>query len=80
MVVAPVAAIVAVVIVRLRFPGRYRWRTAARRRLPSILINLGIAAKGKDDCGDHDWYRSNGGQQRCYHCDVGARTAPRDSA
>lgn len=29
-------------------PSPYRWRTAARRRLPWFLIDLGVANKGED--------------------------------
>jgi hypothetical protein len=69
----PVALLVAAVVVRRRLPGRYRWRTAARRHLPPFLLNLGIAAKGRRDCGDHDWYRATDDESRCYHCELGVR-------
>ena len=39
----------------------YAWRTSLRKRLPWFLINLGIAAKGKD-CervgAEHHWYQT----------------------
>lgn len=75
----PVGLVVAAVVVRRRFPGRYRWRTEARRHLPRFLIDLGIARKGRRDCGNHDWYRSTDDEQRCYHCEPGARIV-RDGA
>lgn len=53
--------------------ARYRWRTRLRRRLPWPLINLGLAAKGTADCGDHDWYKESGEVDRCYHCKVAER-------
>jgi hypothetical protein len=46
--------------------------------LPWFLLNLGVAAKGRRDCGEHDWYNSGGGVERCYHCAAGER--PYDSA
>jgi hypothetical protein len=52
---------------------RYRWRTRLRRRLPWFLIQRGVAAKGKADCGDHEWYKSSDQIDRCYHCEVGER-------
>lgn len=53
--------------------GRYRWRTRARRRLPWFVIDLGLAAKGHRDCGNHEWYNADGLMDRCYHCEVGVR-------
>ena len=53
--------------------GRYRWRTAVRRRLPWFLVDHGVAQKGKGDCGNHEWYRSTAEEDRCYHCDAGVR-------
>jgi hypothetical protein len=53
--------------------ARYRWRTALRKRLPWFLVNLGIASKGRHDCGAHDWYQASGAEDRCYHCEVGVR-------
>ena len=53
--------------------GRYRWRTRVRRYLPWFLINLGVAAKGKYDCGSHDYYNAADDIDRCYHCEVGTR-------
>jgi hypothetical protein len=41
--------------------------------LPFVLVNRGMAAKGRDDCGDHDWYNHDGLTERCYHCEVGVR-------
>lgn len=51
--------------------GRYRWRTALRTRLPRWAV--GLAPKGRKDCGDHDWYRSDPDTWRCYHCRAGVR-------
>jgi hypothetical protein len=53
--------------------GRYRWRTALRRHLPWFLINRGVAAKGRNDCGAHEWYNADGTTDHCYHCAVGRR-------
>jgi len=53
--------------------GRYRWRTRVRSRLPWFLLDRGVAAKGRRDCGEHDWYNANGGVERCYHCALGER-------
>jgi hypothetical protein len=49
--------------------GRYRWRTWLRGRLPSRLA--GLVPKGRRDCGAHEWYRSEPGTWRCYHCEAG---------
>ncbi len=51
--------------------GRYRWRTKFRSKLPWFLIDRGIAAKGREDCGSHEWYREDASVWRCYHCTVG---------
>jgi hypothetical protein len=56
--------------------GRYRWRTAARRHLPWVLIDLGIAAKGSQDCGAHEWYNHDSVIARCYHCTAGVSPYP----
>ena len=32
---------------------------------------MGIAAKGRRDCGRHEWYREDDEVWRCYHCKVG---------
>ena len=53
--------------------GRYRWRGRIRRHLPWALISLGLAAKGKRDCGNHEWYKQSDEVDRCYHCEVGER-------
>ena len=51
----------------------YRWRTWWRARLPWFLIDLGVAAKGKD-CEAagawHRWYNRDGETSACYHCDT----------
>jgi hypothetical protein len=57
--------------------GRFRWRTWLRRHLPRRLVALGIAGKGKTDCGQHEWYNADGSVQHCYHCVIGER--PYDS-
>jgi hypothetical protein len=54
-------------------PGKYRWRTWLRRQLPWWLIDLGVAPKGKHDCGAHEWYREDDELALCYHCEVGER-------
>jgi hypothetical protein len=53
-------------------PGRYRWRTSFRRHMPWSFI--GLAPKGKTDCGDHEWYKHSDDEDRCYHCEVGVRS------
>ncbi len=55
-------------------PGHpYRWRTWLRAKLPWVLINRGIAAKGKD-CervgAKHWWYNRDNESSACYHCEV----------
>jgi len=51
----------------------YRWRTWIRMRLAWFLINLGVAAKGRD-CetvgAEHHWYNRDGKTSGCYHCEV----------
>jgi hypothetical protein len=44
-----------------------------RSKLPWLLVNRGIAAKGKRDCGGHDWYNHDNVTALCYHCEVGTR-------
>jgi hypothetical protein len=56
--------------------GRYRWRTRLRRGLPWFLVDRGIAGKGTDGCGAHEWYNHDGVIARCYHCEVGERSWP----
>ena len=53
--------------------GRYRARTRVRQHLPWFLITLGIAAKGSEDCGDHEWHYAGEDVERCYHCNLGVR-------
>lgn len=57
---------------------RYRFRYRIRRRLPTALISLGLAAKGKQDCGDHNWYNADNQDELCYYCEPGTR--PYDAA
>jgi len=42
-------------------------------RLAWFLINLGVAAKGRD-CetvgAEHHWYNRDGKTSGCYHCEV----------
>lgn len=53
--------------------GPYRSRTWIRSILPWFLINLGLAAKGKD-CelvgGKHEWYNIDNESSGCYHCEI----------
>lgn len=53
--------------------AKYRWRTRMRGRLPWVLVDLGVAAKGKRDCGEHEWYNHDNLTAHCYHCEVGER-------
>lgn len=48
---------------------KYRLRTWLRGHLPPWLS--WVAPKGKSDCGNHEWYRSEGITWRCYHCEAG---------
>ncbi len=49
--------------------SNYRYRTAARERLPGVLA--GLVPKGRHDCGEHEWYKAAEQTWRCYHCEVG---------
>jgi hypothetical protein len=53
--------------------GRFRQRTRLRRRLPLFLVQRGVAAKGRSDCGNHEWYKASDDEDHCYHCRVGVR-------
>ncbi|MGW4807304.1 hypothetical protein [Kitasatospora sp. NPDC004272] len=57
-------------------PGRYRLRTRLRRHLPRFLLDRGVAAKGREDCGAHRWYNHDGAVARCYHCAPAERPWP----
>ena len=50
-----------------RMSGRFRWRTKLREVLPHRPPLYLLVPKGRD-CGDHDWYRSEGQVWHCYHC------------
>jgi hypothetical protein len=54
---------------RTKGSRKYRRRTRIRGRIPLALARL--VPKGKQDCGAHEWYRSEGETWRCYHCQVG---------
>jgi hypothetical protein len=49
----------------------YRFRRWWRERLPWLLINLGIAKKGRH-CelvgAEHDWYNIDDERSGCYYC------------
>jgi len=51
----------------------YAWRTWLRGHLPWFLINMGVAAKGKD-CeivgAEHHYYNRDHVSSACYHCEV----------
>ena len=49
--------------------SKYRLRTALREHLPDRLSAL--IPKGRNDCGDHEWYLDEPHTWRCYHCTVG---------
>jgi hypothetical protein len=49
--------------------GRYRFRTWLRGHLPEWIATR--FPRGKQDCGAHEWHRSDPATWRCYHCDVG---------
>ena len=49
----------------------YAWRIWFRVRLPMVLIDLGIADKGKHCIhagGWHRWYEKDSDVMACYHC------------
>jgi len=55
--------------------GKYRHRTALRESLPEFLAAL--IPKGRQDCGNHEWYKADEHLWRCYHCEPGiAREVP----
>ncbi len=39
--------------------GRFRKRTWLRKRLPWFLVERGVAAKGRGDCRNHEWYKAS---------------------
>jgi len=51
----------------------YARRTWLRSRLPWLLINIGLASKGKD-CeslnAEHHWYKKDDSHNACYHCEI----------
>jgi hypothetical protein len=49
--------------------GKYRYRTALRENAPDRVAAL--IPKGRQDCGDHEWYLGGPDTWRCYHCTVG---------
>ena len=49
--------------------GKYRMRTWLRRHLPYLLADR--IPKGRQDCGNHEWYRSKEDVWECYHCVLG---------
>jgi lincosamide nucleotidyltransferase A/C/D/E len=52
-----------------RFGWRHsRWRAWLRINTPTRLYDLGLVVPKARDCGDHDWYNSNGVTEACYHC------------
>jgi len=38
-----------------------------------VLLEFGVAAKGNQDCGAHEWYGYDAATARCYHCTVGTQ-------
>jgi hypothetical protein len=49
--------------------GKYRYRTMLREHVPGLIAAR--IPKGKNDCGDHEWYLDEPRTWRCYHCEVG---------
>lgn len=49
--------------------GKYRLRTWLRGVMPAPLAFR--IPKGRDDCGNHEWYRADDEVWRCYHCEPG---------
>lgn len=58
--------------------ARYRYRARLRVILPIRLAAL--IRKGREDCGEHEWYRSEEAVWRCYHCVAFTREVPWDEA
>jgi hypothetical protein len=46
--------------------------------VPWSLYDRGVAGKGKSDCGDHEWYKSDDLVQHCYHCPAERLAEPYD--
>ena len=36
-----------------------------------FLIDRGVSSKGKNDCGDHEWFNQDDVTVRCIHCEQG---------
>jgi len=55
--------------------GKYRWRTRARMHTPWFLLNRfdWLFAKGRKDCGNHQWHNYENREEHCLHCEVGRR-------
>lgn len=51
--------------------AKYRLRTWLRTNTPHAVSDR--IPKGAEDCGNHEWYRSDEQTERCYHCVVGVR-------
>jgi hypothetical protein len=51
--------------------GKYRLRTWVRAHAPYFIADR--IPKGRKDCGNHEWYRSDEYTDHCYHCEVGIR-------
>jgi len=49
-------------------PGKYRWRTWLRSKLPGRPPLYQLVGKGKGDCGNHQWYKHTEAEDHCYHC------------
>jgi hypothetical protein len=49
--------------------AKYRLRTYLREHAPDQLSAL--IPKGRDNCGNHEWYAAEEQTWRCYHCVVG---------
>ena len=41
--------------------------------MPWIIVNTGIVDKGRRDCGNHAFYKSDDRVDHCYYCAVGVR-------
>ncbi len=54
--------------------GRYRLRTWLRMHEPGWLYEPWPIPKGSADCGNHEFYNADDAIERCYHCEVGARS------
>jgi hypothetical protein len=54
-------------------PNQRARLVAPNSSFSAFLVNMGVAAKGRGDCGAHEFHNADGKVERCYHCEVGER-------